>query len=50
MCTHRLPFIGENNSARMYAIMNKPHDPIKQGQYTDELRFLIDNLLNKNPD
>jgi serine/threonine protein kinase len=34
----------------MYAIINESHAPITKSQYSSELKFLIDELLNKNPD
>ena len=50
MCTQQLPFSRENNGATANAIINGPHAPITQSQYSNELKFLIDELLIKNPD
>lgn len=50
MCSQQLPFSREFNGAIAHAIINEPHPPITQSHYSNELKFLIDDLLNKNPD
>jgi len=49
MCTFTLPFTGTNAAATQYAILNTAHLPITDPRYSDELKDLIDKLLEKSP-
>jgi eukaryotic-like serine/threonine-protein kinase len=49
LCTLRLPFKKGTPAATIVAILTTPHDPIPHKLYSDELKYIIDRLLTKDP-
>ena len=50
LCTFHYPFNGESSSAKILAIINDPHTPIKSKDYSQELKDLISCMLIKDPE
>jgi serine/threonine protein kinase len=50
LCTLRLPFKSERIGATVTSIVNKTHDPISHKLFSNELKDIINGLLNKDPE
>ena len=50
LCTRSLPFEGAVTGATVAEIVSRPHKPIPDELYSDELRGIINRLLTKDPE
>ena len=49
LCTLRPPFEAQGKFKLFNKVMNEPHEPIS-GDYSDNLRLMVDVLLSKSQD
>jgi serine/threonine protein kinase len=50
LITLRFPFKCEQTGATAVAILNNPHDPILDKNFSDELKDIIYSMLTKDPE